>query len=243
LVDTRGAEDIVRDSVGLLNDRLAQDAVQQLDLAIRLDPRYWTIYLQRARAWLQMQQPERARDDLLIALALHPGIGSVHALLGRTSYGLGEYDLAWHHAIRAYQDDAQVAVLLRALQEVSTAPADLQEQLQASRLFVDVGPTPDELDQGTMLEVLRVLRQAISDAPDVALTTSLSIADTGLVLEVDKVQGSPRKLEGDLVMNFAPYQEWERENLEIADLDDPASVAEGVARALEKVRNRISKLR
>ena len=104
-------------------------------------------------------------------------------------------------------------------------------------------PPPDELDQGTLLELLRVLRQAISDTPDVALTTQLNIADASLVLAIDKVEGSPRKLEGSLVINLSPYQEWEREDLEIADLDDPASVAEGVAEALEKVRKRIGKLR
>ncbi len=243
LVDTPGAKEIVRDTVGLLEEGRAQDAVQRLNLAIRLDPQYWPTYLQRARARLQMQQPEAARDDLLAALALQPGIGTVHDLLARTAFVLGEYDLAWQQAIRAYQDALPVAVLLRGLEEVSAPPDDLQEQLQAARLFVDVGPPPDELDQGTLLEVLRVLRQAISDAPEVALTTQLNIADAGLVLAIDKVEGLPRKLEGSLVINFSPYQEWEREDLKIADLDDPASVAEGVAEALEKVRRRIGKLR
>lgn len=243
LVDTPGAEQIVRDSVDLLDDGRPRDAVQQLELAARLDPGYWPIYLQRARALLQMQQPEAARDALLTALALHPGTGSVHELLAQTAYGLGEYELAWQHAIRAHQDNVLVASLLRALQEVSEPPDDLREQLRAARLFVDVGPTPDELDQGTMLDVLRVLRQAVSDAPDVALTTSLNVADAGLVLEVDEVKGSPRKLEGKLVINFAPYQVWEREDLDIDNLDDPASVVRGVARALEKVRKQIAKLR
>ncbi len=243
LVDTRGAEEFVRDGVRVLEEGNAEDAVEQLDLAARLDPGYWPLYLVRARALLQMGFEERARDDLLRVVAMRPGNGNVHALLARTAHGLGEYDLAWHHAIRAHQDDAAVTALLRALQDVSSPPADLVEQLRAVRLFVDVAPIPDALDQGTMLTVLQVLRRQISDAADVALVTARNIADAGLIVAVRKVEGEPRKLEGHLVMNLAPFQEWRREELEIDDLDDPVSVAEGVQEALEKARRRLRGLR
>ncbi len=243
LVDTRAAEQAVRVAVGLLDEGQPEAAIERLEGAVLLDAGYWPSYVVRGRAHLAIDQPERARDDLARALDLRPGLGSVHALLARTAHDLQEYDLAWYHAIRAHQDGLTVAALLRALQETADPPADLDEQLQASRLFVDVAPTPDALDQATMLEILRDLRQQISDAPDIALITRQNDADAGLVLAVDKLEGSPRKLEGDLVLYFAPYQEWEREKLEIADVDDPLSVSDGLAEALGKVRRRLGELR
>ncbi len=243
LVDSAGAEESVRRSAVLLEDGKPEDAVRELAVAARLDAGYWPIHLVRARSMLRLQQPGAARDELVAALSLRPGLGSVHALLAETAFELHDYELAWHHAIRAYQDDAGVASLLDMLRDASSPPADLDRQLTAERLFVDVAPVPDALDQGTLLEVLRALQQQVSAAPDIGLVTLRTRATAGLMLDVEDVTGTPRMLRGHLVINFAPYQEWDRERLEIADLDDPASVSAGVAEALTRVRRRIGELR
>jgi hypothetical protein len=164
-------------------------------------------------------------------------------LLAETAYKLGDGALGWQHAIRAHQGGAQAAVLLRALGELSEPPDDLQTQLRAARVFVDVGATPDELDQGTLVQLLRALRQAVSDAPDLALMVPWVAADVGIILDIDKVRGSPRRLEGEFVLTYAPYLAWEDENVVIEDVDDPASVADGLGRALRKAAERINEIR
>jgi len=236
LFDTRGAERIVTETDDWIREGRAVEAEPLLDLAIRLDPGYWPAYLQRARVLLRLQRPEDALADLQTLLELRPGVGTAHALASNTAYMLTDYELAWHHGIRAYQDGVQVATLLRGLQAVSEPPDDLQTELAAPRLFIDVGPAPDELDQGTLLEVYRALGTAISEAPDLGLTSVASEAEFRIILQVEKVEGEPRKLEGELVINGAPYQRLEDENLEIEDVDDPAAIAEGIRRTLDKVR-------
>lgn len=243
LVDTPGARRIVRETLQEVLEGSPEAALQQLDLAVMLDPGYWPVYLQRARTWLRLDERERARDDMLRALALRPGTLAVHTLLAGTAYNLGEYELAWQQGIRAHQGGAQITTLLRALETVAEPPADLQTQLRASRAFVDLGGVPDELDQGTLVEILRTLRQAVSDAPDLALIAPWNVADVGIILEVEDVGGTPRRLRGELVLTNAPYMSWEDENVVIEDIDDPASVADAIERALRKARDLINELR
>lgn len=243
LVDTEGAARIVRETLDDVGEGSAASALPMLDFALRLDPDYWPALLQRARARLRVDDLPGARDDLLRVLDLRPGTLDAHYLLANVAYDLGEYDLAWQQAVRAHRGGALVNALMRALQEVYEPPADLQEQLRAPATFVDIGATPDELDQGTMLEVLRALRRAVSDAPDLALMSPWNAADLGIILDVEEIGGSPRRLKGEFVLTYAPYLSWEDENVEIKDVDDPAAVAEGLRRALDKVRAMVAEQR
>jgi VWFA-related protein len=243
LVDMEGAERIVRETVDDVREGPPDSVLPLLDFALRLDPEYWPAWLQRARARARAGDLSGARDDLLRVLELRPGTLDAHYLLANVAYDLSEYDLAWQQAVRAHRGGALVTTLLRALEEVSEPPADLQQQLRAPATFVDIGATPDELDQGTMLEVLRALRRAVSDAPDLALMAPWNAADLGIILDVEEVGGSPRRLSGEFVLTYAPYLSWEDENVEITDLDDPAAVAEGLGRALDKVRALVAEQR
>ncbi len=241
LYDTDGAAQIVREAPALVAAGRHREALEQLDLAARLDPGYWPIYFQRARVLLRDDRLEEARHDLLRTLDLRPGLGSAHRLLADTAFELGDWELAWYHGIRAAHDGLDVMPLLRRLMAVSEAPADLAQQLQAVRIFVDVGPTPDELDQATLIELLRALRREMSAASDIALVSESVYADAAVILEVEEVKGRPRKLEGDLVINGERYDAMHREKLEIDDLDDTDEIAAGVAKAAQKVREWIKK--
>jgi len=236
LVDTEGAERIVRETLDAAREGSPDAVLPMLDFALRLDPEYWPAWLQRARVRARAGDLSGARDDLLQVLDLRPGTLDAQYLLANVAYDLGEYDLAWQQAVRAHRGGALVTTLLRALQDVSEPPEDLQTQLRAPATFVDIGATPDALDQGTMLEVLRALRRAVSDAPDLALMSPWNAADLGIILDVEEVGGTPRRLQGEFVLTYAPYLSWEDENVEITDLDDPAAVARGLGRALDKVR-------
>ena len=234
--DTDGAARIVREAPALVAAGRHVEALEQLDLAVHLDPGYWPIYLQRARALLRNDRLEEARDDLLRTLDLRPGLGSAHELLADTAFELGDWELAWYQGIRAAHDGIDVTPLLRRLMTVSEAPPNLTQQLRAVRIFVDVGPTPDELDQGTLIELLRVLRREMSAATDIALVSESVYANAAVILEVEEVKGRPRKLEGNLVINGGPYDAMHREKLEIDNLDDPDEIADGVTKAAQKMR-------
>lgn len=243
LVDTDGARQIVLETREQVERGQPAAVLPMLDFALGLDPDYWPALLQRARVRLRIDDRAGARDDLLRLLELRPGTAPAHELLARTAYQLGEYPLAWKHAVRAHQSGLSVTALLRALEESSEPPSDLQTQLRATRTFVDIGATPDQLDQGTLMEVLRAMREAISRAPDLALIAPWSAAEVGIILDVEEVDGSPRRLEGEFVLTYAPYLAWEDENVVIENLDDPISVAAGIDRALAKARELINELR
>ena len=236
LFDKMSAENIVRESLELIAAGHHAEAVKQLDLATQLDPDYWPAYLHRARSLLRVGQLEDARDDLLAALDLRPELGLAHELLADTVFRLGDFKLAWYHTIRAAQDSVDMAPLARQLMDVSEGPADLAEQLSAVRIFVDVGPPSVEIDQATLLELLRVLRSEMSMATDIALVSTSSHATVALVLEAQVVLGQPRKLEGKLVIRGGPSDATREEKLQIDDLDDPVEITSGISKAAREIR-------
>jgi tetratricopeptide (TPR) repeat protein len=218
------------------------EALKQLDLAVRLDPGYWPIYLQRARALLRAERLGEARDDLLTTLDLRPELGLVHKLLADTALKLGDSQLAWYHAIRAGQDGVDVTSVRHGLMRVSEAPSNLAQQLNAVRVFVDVGPPPDEFDQSMLLELLRVLRREMSVATDIALVSQPSYATAAVILEAGEITGQPRRLEGKLVINGrATTGVIREEKFEINDLDDPNDIVNGISEAAQKMREWIQK--
>ena len=241
LFDRMSAEKIVLESLELITAGHHADAVKQLDLASQLDPGYWPTYLHRARSLLRVGQLEDARDDLLAALDLRPELGLAHELLADTVFRLGDFKLAWYHTIRAAQDGVDMAPLARQLMDVSEGPSDLAEQLSAVRIFVDVGPPSVEIDQATLLELLRVLRSEMSVATDIALVSNSSHATAALVLEVQVVRGRPRKLEGELVIRGGPSDAIREERLQIEDLDDPVEIASGISKAAREMRMWVQK--
>ena len=242
LHDRGGAEQIVRESLELIAAERHSEAVKQLDLAARLDPGYWPIYLHRARSLLRTDRLEDARDDLLATLELRPELGLAHELLADTVFRLGNFKLAWYHAIRAAQDGVDMLPLVGELMRVSEGPPDLAEQLSAVRIFVDVGPPAVEIDQATLLELLRVLRSEMSVATDIALVSKSSNATAALILETQVVSGRPRKLEGKLVIRDRDWRQAIRqEKLEIDDLDDQAEIKSGISKAAYEMRVWIQK--
>lgn len=242
LYDTMGADQIVRESLALVAAEHHAEALKQLDLAVRLDPGYWPIYLQRARALLRAERLGEARDDLLTTLDLRPELGLVHKLLADTALKLGDSQLAWYHAIRAGQDGVDVTSVRHGLMRVSEAPSNLAQQLNAVRVFVDVGPPPDEFDQSMLLELLRVLRREMSVATDIALVSQPSYATAAVILEAGEITGQPRRLEGKLVINGrATTGVIREEKFEINDLDDPNDIVNGISEAAQKMREWIQK--
>ena len=241
LYDSGGAEQIVRESLELIAAGRHAEAVKQLDLAARLDPDYWPIYLHRARSLLRTDRLEDARDDLLATLEFRPELGLAHELLADTVFRLGNFKLAWYHTIRAAQDGIDMVPLVSELMGVSEGPPDLAKQLSAVRIFVDVGPPAVEIDQATLLELLRVLRSEMSVATDIALVSNSSDATADLILEAQVVRGRPRKLEGKLVVRGGPREAIREEKLEIDDLDDQGKIVSGISKAAHEMRVWIQK--
>ncbi|MFQ5742579.1 MAG: VWA domain-containing protein [Acidobacteriota bacterium] len=233
---TQGAKKIVAAVPELIADGRAIEAIEQLNLALRLDGTYWPAYLQRARALIHLGRLEQAQTDLLRLLDLRPDASIARGLLADTAYHAGDFESAWYHLIRAHHGGIDVGPLLAELRSTQAPPEDLQEQLLAPRVFVDAGPTPAGLDQTALLEVLRSLRKEISASPDVGLTSWVVLANYSLLLEADEVRGTPRRLEGKLVIYSAPGEVAHRQDLEIPNLDDRHSVEASISVAFEKLR-------
>ena len=134
-----------------------------------------------------------------------------------------------------------MAPLAQQLMDVSEGPPDLAEQLSAVRIFVDVGPPSVEIDQASLLELLRVLRTEMSVASDIALVSNSSHATAALILEAQVVRGRPRKLEGKLVIRGGPSDAVREERLQVDDLDDPVEIASGISKAAREMRMWVQK--
>jgi tetratricopeptide (TPR) repeat protein len=80
----------LRDAAAMLDEALelarggeTEKSIDVLTKTIRFNPRLWQAYQYRAELWLLRDAPEKAIEDLTIAIRLAPDEGHLHKLLER----------------------------------------------------------------------------------------------------------------------------------------------------------------
>jgi tetratricopeptide (TPR) repeat protein len=118
-----------------------QQALEELDRAVEVDPGYAPAHFVRGYALNGLDQTADARDAFLTAAELSPGWPQAHQMAAVLAARTGQFEIAWTQAIRAHQAGAEVARLLEQLARAQPGPDDLDRQLNAPTIFVGEADT------------------------------------------------------------------------------------------------------
>ncbi len=224
-----------------------EGAMAKLDVALQANPHSWEAYYQRGRALLREGKTEEALQSLLAAAKLSPGQGEVHDLACGVALELGDYVTAWEQAIRAHQAEINVTEELLLLREEATEPADLEERLNAPRIYMDFLGAIDPVGLAAMRSVTRTLAQELSEVPEVGLIDIGALADYRIVLTMRELsESSPRQLEADLEvweMETSGGKRMYRRGVAIFDIEDRERIAADLAPHITEILERLPEQR
>ncbi len=221
-----------------------KEALVELGLALRADPYSWDAYYHRGGALILAGELNDAQQALLRAAELNPGRGDVHKLAYRVSLELGDHQTAWDQAIRAQQAGTDMSEELLLLRQEATAPADLEERLQAPRLYIESFGASDPVDEAALRILHLTLAQGLSGVPEIGLTDREALADYRLLVRLKKLsEKSPRRLEADLEIwesESAGGDRVIRRGVTLSDIEDQETVAAALSPHVVEIRARLA---
>jgi len=162
-----------------------EGAMVELDTAREADPYSWEARYQRGRVLLRDGKPGAALQELLAAAELSPGRGDVHELACRVSLQLDDYPTAWEQATRAHQAEVNVTEELLLLRERAAEPADLDERLNAPRIFVDYVAELNPVKNAALRSVSIILAQSLAEVPEIGLIDLEALADYRILIGLE----------------------------------------------------------
>jgi VWFA-related protein len=186
-IDRTASTAAVQAGVEMLQENEAADSLFAFERALQEDPYNWQAYFYRGRAYGVLGRIDEAQADFLAAAHVGAGIGPVHQFASISSADLEEFETAWEHGIRAQQAGIDMQDHFSALAEVSSPPADLDEQLASPKLYIGPALVPDPEAQAVLDAVLRGIRRAISESDAFGLVPEPQLADYYLRLQVNSV--------------------------------------------------------
>lgn len=203
----------------LIAEQEFEEAVEVLDRAIAADEHHGMAHYQRGRALAQLGRMEEAQQSLLRSTVLQPGFAHGHLLASLAAQQLGDYELAWDQAARAIIAGREPSEF-GALHQASPAPPEVLALLEGWKVFVVGVDTreliagdqmPDNARGGTrdirstlgqvqddLLQLQRLVANAISDTPGFGLVPNAEMAQYLLVITPESISADPRaSMEGD----------------------------------------------
>ena len=136
------AEEIASNAWNMLLQGRLEDGLEELDKAIDEDKNHAMAWYYRGFALANLQRMNEAHASFLRAAELGPGWGDAHRMAAVSAVDTGNLDVAWDQAIKAHQAGVDMTQAFQSLQTRSRAPDDLDQQLNAVRVFV--GPLNTE---------------------------------------------------------------------------------------------------
>ena len=205
--------------VELVADQKLEEALEAFDRAIEADENYGMVHYQRGRALALMGRMEEAKESLLRSTVLQPGFAHGHQLSSLAAQQLGDYETAWDQAVRAVLAGTELSQF-GSLQQVSPPPPDIDDRLAAWKVFVVGVDTRDVMNrdegpfnarsgardtrstlaqiQPDLLEMQRLLSNAVSDTPGFGLVLDAEMAQYLLVITPESISADPRAtMEGE----------------------------------------------
>jgi tetratricopeptide (TPR) repeat protein len=120
----------------LLGEQRYEQALGELDAVIDENDGYAPAHYLRGIALGSLGREREALDAFVRATELSPGWGEAHRLAALAALNTRDLPLAWDHAIKAHQAGADVSESINRLLALEKAPADLDAQLAAARVYV-----------------------------------------------------------------------------------------------------------
>ncbi len=147
----------------LLREGKPTEALAEIDEALAADEDFTAAWYVGGLALGQLGRRAEARDYFARATELNPAWGEAHRFASRTSADVGDLEAAWEHAIRAHQAGVDMSEAFAGLRDMSVAPDNLDDQLDAARVFVGGFDTSVFDRDGTNSGARSVLARASAD--------------------------------------------------------------------------------
>jgi hypothetical protein len=178
----------------------------------------WTAHYLKGMVHGQMGDEKDALESFLAADALQPGVPDVYFMAGIAAVGIGDYETCWEQTILAHQAGRDMRKEIVQLRELADPPDDLEERINAPRVFVGPMDTTVTENNSSMESALLPVRgqltivqqqvaQALRDSPNFGLVRARQIADYIVVVNVADYGGaagaSLENRAGDVNTNFA----------------------------------------
>ena len=120
----------------LIAGRQFEEALQDLDAFLQSNGVSAPAHYLRGIALGNLGRERQALDAFVRATDIDPGWDEAHRLAAIAAINTRNLAVAWDHAIKAYQAGADISDSLNRLLAMERAPADLDAQLSAARIFV-----------------------------------------------------------------------------------------------------------
>lgn len=230
----------VRAALRTASEKLVTDpstALRMLEMAARLAPELSTPQFGLGVALEKLNRFADARAAYERALLLSPGAVAVRARLARLTLRLGDYDAAWHHALRVQRADHDIADVIDRLELIATEPPDRQARRSGPRVMIPKPLTPDLEAQLTLRPVWRELGRLLEDDPTITIVPPRTAADFVIRMDLRKLETrAPRKMDVRFKV-FDVYEDKDKEmRVEVDDLEDWAHLSAVIERAVVESR-------
>ena len=211
-------------------------ALSDLNKAIEADASNPSAHYYRGLVLGNLGREREALDAFLKAAELNPGWGEAHRMAAVAALNTSNLPIAWEQAVKAYQAGADISESINQLLALEKAPGNLDDQLDAARVFVGGFDTSVFDRDGSRMGAKAILAQAAADLfsfQQAARETLSESAAFGLVQRQESAQyimmfeiefltdtltGSPRRLRG--VLRLVDARSGETVDRRRIDFDD-----------------------
>ncbi|MGD8328668.1 MAG: hypothetical protein PVJ49_04475 [Acidobacteriota bacterium] len=127
---------IVRNAEQLVQQQKPDEALAALQPIFEQTDSFAPAYFVAGLAYEAKDQAQEAFDNFVKATEYQPGWGIAYRKASFWAARMNNLDASWEYAIKAQQAGTDMSDAFAGLQTMSEAPADLDEQLNAYRVFV-----------------------------------------------------------------------------------------------------------
>lgn len=120
----------------LVQQQKPDEALAELQKVFDENEAFAPAYFVAGLAYEAKDEAQPAFDNFNSATEYQPGWGVAHRKASFWAANLGNLDASWDHAIKAHQAGTDMTDAFEGLQTMADAPADLDVQLAAYRVFV-----------------------------------------------------------------------------------------------------------
>lgn len=172
----------------------AEEALEHFTTAASLAPKLGMARYGRGLALMALGRHAEATGALERAAELAPWIPDIEAHLAEMYLDAGRIDLAWEHAVRAYDNGSEVLPLIDRLQLVAPRPFDPDRLPTHPNIALEVGGSSDLLGAVVLPPLLAALAAALDNSDTVSFGMGGKRVVT-LRVDVTKAKERFRKIE------------------------------------------------
>lgn len=222
----------------------AEEALGHFATAVTLAPELGLAHYGRGITLARLERAEEASLALEQASRLAPWIPDLDAQLADSYLSSGRVDLAWDHAIRAYDNGSLVLSLIARLRQLDPRPFDPDRVPTTPRVQMRSGASPGLMGALESPAILAALAAAIDDSDEISFATGGRRVFT-LTIDITKAQHRSQRLdlEGWLTLDHPNGEKIAERKFKMRDAEAAAALTAKVQEFLDFIEEALRERR